>query len=380
MRVAHIANMYGPNSGGLRTTVDQLTLQYQRLGAEVLVITPGTRDSESVTGTRKRIEIAAPILPFSGGYRVITKLNRVRKILSEFAPEVLEISDRTTLLLLAPWARRNGIRVTVFAHERLEMVIANFLPRLPFRATLIRKWNQWTASHVDQVVATTQFAALEFQPWKKAVVIPLGVDHHQFKRQERVDVKGHLEKFGISKTPYLIACTRLSPEKDPVFLLEVAREMKARAIDHPIVIAGAGPVESYLRREIQSEDLQIHLIGFVKNKDSLARLMSHAAVFLAPGPIETFGLAALESLATGTPVIARSSAAISEVIDAESGSTLPRNATEWVDEISKFLSMDREFVARKCVERASIFNWEVTVLSLLRSHDGDASTPRVVSA
>jgi alpha-1,6-mannosyltransferase len=46
----------------------------------------------------------------------------------------------------------------------------------------------------------------------------------------------------------------------------------------------------------------------------LAALLATADVALAPGPIETFGLAALEALASGTPVVVSAASALPEVI------------------------------------------------------------------
>ena len=44
------------------------------------------------------------------------------------------------------------------------------------------------------------------------------------------------------------------------------------------------------------------------------RELGAADVVLAPGPVETFGLAALEALACGTPVVVSGSGALPEVI------------------------------------------------------------------
>ena len=41
MRIAHVANFYGPRSGGLRTTMHRLGHGYQQRGHEVLHIVPG---------------------------------------------------------------------------------------------------------------------------------------------------------------------------------------------------------------------------------------------------------------------------------------------------------------------------------------------------
>ena len=50
------------------------------------------------------------------------------------------------------------------------------------------------------------------------------------------------------------------------------------------------------------------------NRESLAKLLAAADVVIAPGPAETFGLSALEALASGTPVVVSSRSALPEVV------------------------------------------------------------------
>jgi alpha-1,6-mannosyltransferase len=124
-------------------------------------------------------------------------------------------------------------------------------------------------------------------------------------------------------------------------------------------------MEKRITRIIESEELNVILLGFVADKEFLAKLMSQASAFLAVGPIETFGLAALESLASGTPVICRQEAAISEIISLKSGSALPRNAAQWRDQIIDFLHLDRESVRSHARARAETFSWERSADMLL---------------
>jgi glycosyltransferase involved in cell wall biosynthesis len=98
-------------------------------------------------------------------------------------------------------------------------------------------------------------------------------------------------------------------------------------------------MEQKIRQTVAAEKLNVILLGFVGDKEILARLMSSAEVFLAVGPIETFGLAALEALASGTPVICRSEAAISEIITSNSGAHRPRNAAIWAETAQQFTVM-----------------------------------------
>ena len=102
--------------------------------------------------------------------------------------------------------------------------------------------------------------------------------------------------------------------------------------------------------------------------------MSAATTFLAVGPIETFGLAALETLASGTPVICRAEAAISEIICEESGRALTRSASAWADAIVEFNGLDREETRTNARARAEKFTWKETADQLLRFYRWDVAS------
>jgi alpha-1,6-mannosyltransferase len=363
--------MYGPKSGGLRTTVDALASQYEILGHQVLTVVPGKDYSAKQVGDWTQITVPGVVVPFTGGYRIILRRGVVRNELVRFNPDVLELSDRTTLLKIARWARDRGIQTSFFAHERLDGVINAFAPGLPWKSKLIKYWNTKTLNSVDCVVATTDFAAHEFRELLasdasaegRLVKVPLGVDLLRFQ-SVATDVSNSVDEV----SDYVLACTRFSKEKDPEFLLDIARELKAAGTKCRMVLAGDGPLRAGLQEQAAAEQLPIEFLGFVTDKAKLANLMAGARCFLAVGPIETFGLAALESLACGTYVLCRDSSAISEVISPACGSALSRNAKLWSQEITSVLAMDSVQVSNQARLRAEEFSWDKCASNMLKIH------------
>ncbi len=370
-KIAHIANLYGPKSGGLKTAMNSIAQEYTNIGHEVMLIVPGERDlvTEKPFGTV--VEIKAPIIPFSGGYRVIFNTNKVKAALKKFAPHFLEISDRTTLLRLSDWARTESIDTAFYAHERVDKVVAAFLPFLPFKKPLINYANQKIANKVDHVIATTEYAATEFRRLNssnnldldsKLTISPLGVDLKHFTPENfspklRANIGNGLK--------ILLACTRFSKEKDPDFLLDIARACKINGTQCQLIIAGSGPLAKKLVARAEKEDLPVSFIGFITDKNYLAQLLASADLFLAVGPIETFGLAALEALASGTPVICRDSSAITEIIDSKCGYSLPRDSSQWAEQIRNHFDLDQVAISKFARERAEEFSWEESARKLL---------------
>lgn len=371
--------MYGPESGGLRTTVDRLAREYLVRGHQVMVLTPSDGDADLSVNNLRKITLKSPLIPRSGGYRIILRLGKVRQLLREYKPDVIEVSDRTTLVILVPWARRRGIKVVLFAHERLTGVLLSFIPKqLPARHLvnwLVAKWNQRCANNMDRIIATTNFAAEEFSGFSNVTLVPLGVDHETFYPGP---IENRVESARGKR--YLLACTRLSPEKDPLFLLEVARQLCQVDLQLSLVVIGSGPLLESLQETIRTERLDISLQGFIDDKTQVAQYMRDAEIFLAVGPLETFGLAALESLACGTPVICRDSAAIAEIVDNHSGRALARDARSWVSAIEEFLGADRSQISQACHERAARFTWSTTAETLLDQYQELMSEDEVLEA
>lgn len=358
--------MYGPKSGGLKTTLNELSNQYCSAGHKVLVIVPGERTSQSPSSLISRLEIASPKIPRSGGYRMIFNLRLALTALKDFNPDVIEISDRTTLLLVSLWAKYKKIPTIFFAHERLDGVLNSFLPSLPFKSGLVRIWNRLTESLFTNIIATTKYAAAEFQSLgsAKLKIVPLGVDLTTFV-PDYSELPINLDD---KYRGYLVTATRVSKEKDPELILDIARELKRREINLPILAYGAGPELFKMQNKAHLEQLNIFYLGYIANKRQLAEKISRGDIYLAPGPIETFGLAALEALACGTPVICRDSSALSEIITPESGFALPRDPAIWVDSILDLLAGDRNAQRISARRRAEEFEWSTTAEKLLAIH------------
>lgn len=368
MRIAHVANWYGPKSGGLRTTVDALANAYVSKGHSVLVVVPGRKGELISDGLKNYLYVRGYQVPFTGGYRVILNRRAVIRGLAAFKPTVLELSDRTTLLNLSIWARRNGVHSNFFAHENVQGLLKTFFPWMPGTLALARYWNGRTMHKVDAITATTNFAGEEFRNLpdfvpSKLKLVPLGVDHSEFA-PHLTDRDGS----GESASQYIFACTRLSREKDPHFLIEIAREMKRNTVNYQMLIAGDGPLKAQLEAIIESENLPVKLLGYIKDRRKLSNLMGGAQTFLAVGPIETFGLAAVEALASGAPVLCRESSAVTEIIDGSCGRALPREASQWLSAIEEFNALSRDLLARRCTNRAKDFTWESCSNSLLDNY------------
>ena len=77
MRIIHIANFYGPKSGGIKTTLHNLGSGYTAEGHEFIYVVPGKKFGREETTHGACISLPSWQIPFSGGYRVIRSTYRV---------------------------------------------------------------------------------------------------------------------------------------------------------------------------------------------------------------------------------------------------------------------------------------------------------------
>jgi len=375
MHIVQVAQLVHDTSGGLRTTIDRLGRGYVDAGHRRTLIVPGAHDAESATGSGREITLRSPRIPGAGGYRVFPSLSRVVTVLEQLRPDVLEISDKVSLWRLGDWARRAGVPNIIVSHERLDAILA---PRVPRRAPLEQltdRWNRRVLRHADAVVVPSEFAAEELRRADRRTpihIVPWGVDLEVFHPSRRHATDGaHWKPVG---RPMLIYVGRLSKEKRVDLVIDTARELRDRGVPVHTAIVGAGPDEATLERRSAGLDVRFH--GFVGDRHRLADLLAAADVALAPCPCETFGLAALEALASGVPVVASASGALAEMIDARVGRVARATPGSFADGVMQLLEHRRTVgdgsLRRAARAAAELAPWTRAVDSMLELHGAAA--------
>ena len=121
--------------------------------------------------------------------------------------------------------------------------------------------------------------------------------------------------FSLPETAFVVAsAARFSSEKGMDILLQAARRRKAMTF----LVAGHGPLFDTLSRDLPAN---VRLLGRV---DDVRPLLSAADVFAVPSRREGQGIAALEAMAAGVPVVASRVGGLSEMLsDGETALLIP---------------------------------------------------------
>ena len=338
---------------------------YLAAGHEPVLIVPGPSFVDERTEQGRVIWLPGPIMPFSGGgYRVLVNRRRVAALLEELAPDRLEVSDRTTLRWTGAWARRHGVPAVMVSHESVAGLLG-LAGRILSRpaARLADALNARTAQHYGRVVCTTAWAAGEFERLGAANLarVPLGVDLELFSPDRRtVSLR---DRYARPDEVLIVHCGRLSVEKKPERSIEAVAALRAAGVPAVLVVAGDGPLRERLVR--RAAGLPVAFIGFVPDRVALASLLASADVVLAPGPVETFGLAALEALACGTPVVVSASSALPEVIGDAGIAVDGEDFAAGLASVLERPVAQRRAAARR---RAREFGWPAAVRGFLAAH------------
>lgn len=167
----------------------------------------------------------------------------------------------------------------------------------------------------DAVLATSKTVA--GAAGAGAVVVTPGVEVPEGRRPEKP-----------AGPPTIGTAARLEPIKQIDQVIQAAASLRLRYPDLQVEIAGDGTCESRLRALTRSVGIE-NSVRFLGWRDDLSAVYRGWDVFLIPSEHEGFGIAALEAMASGVPVIASASGGLRELVEEGlSGFLIPVGDTE----------------------------------------------------
>ena len=136
---------------------------------------------------------------------------------------------------------------------------------------------------------------------RKCVVVPNGIDLTAYQTlPDRLQARARW--IPASAKPVVGTIARLDPQKGLPVLLHAFRRLTQRWPQAALLIAGTGPERAPLQRLAAKLDIadQIHMLGF---QHDVCPVLAALDVFVLPSRWEGFGLATLEAMAAGLPVV-----------------------------------------------------------------------------
>ncbi len=166
------------------------------------------------------------------------------------------------------------------------------------------------------------------------------------------------------------------PEGD--FILSLGRLVKTKGLDYlmeamKLVMCGKGPEKDHLEKLIVRYGLQdkVTMKGFVSDEEKL-QLMSTCKFFVIPSLFESFGIAALEQMASGKPVVSTNVNGLPEVVGDGGIMVDPRDSKALAEAMNRLLGDDalRHDLGVKARKQAETYEWSGIVDSWERFLEG----------
>lgn len=199
----------------------------------------------------------------------------------------------------------HGTDITLVGRDPSYLPITKFGIEVSDGVTAVSRWlHDETASH--------------FQTDKAIEVIPNFVDPTRFRRNRTA----FCHAFGPSTDKLICHVSNFRPVKRVMDVLQVF-ERVTRVVPSRLVMVGDGPDRSQAEAFCRDRRLRDRVF-FLGNVPNLEEIVGASDLFLLPSVAESFGMAALEAMASEVPVIATRSGGLPEVVtDGENGYLLP---------------------------------------------------------
>ena len=219
-------------------------------------------------------------------------------------------------------ARAAGARVVVTDHMNLRRHAGGPL-RDRYKALRGRLFNRLPHRRVavSRCVAESVRVAEHVDPAQQ-VIIEHGIDVQRFMR---ADGRALRDELRAGSRPVIACVSRLEEDKGVVTLLAAHAKVGRDAL---LIYAGDGPLNAHLQKMAKQLGLEshVHLLGL---RNDVERIYAAADVVVCPshGEIwpEAFGLAVVEAMAAGKPVVVSDSGARPDVVaNGKYGVVVPR--------------------------------------------------------
>lgn len=386
-----LANLGGKKAGGMNLYVRELSQQLAEIGIQVDIFT--RRDNHSTPSVSTDLGPNVRVIHLSAGPESPLDPEEIYPYLSEF-----------TARLMAYAAKNNRHYDIVYSHYWLSGWVANKLKDawgIPFVHMFhtLGQMKQRILTHdinlpdlrinvemnivewADRIIAATPAEQAQLR-WlyrakrKKIIIIPPGVNTTRFYPQTHQDAKRQL---GFSDTCHLLLFVgRLEPlksvdtilkslhvifQQDPELLQQVCFAIIGGESD------ADDPEINRLRAMVDELGLSC-VVSFLgpKGQDILPLYYSAATAVIMPSDYESFGMVALEAMASGTPVIASDVGGLSFLVrEAETGYLVPVREPISLAQRIKILLADpqkRDQMGQTASQLAQNYAWPKVALKI----------------
>jgi len=319
MRILFLTPTYLPNQGGVEIFLSDLAVWFNSQGQDIKIIAQKyprrLTTREVINGVEvfrclffdpkppalKLKSIAAYIYAF-----ILFPFNFFKFLwtMDRFNPDVINYhfpGAANYFLLL--YLRFRKVKLIVSLH-------GSDVRELPYESSISRRLLKKTLKRADFIIANSKYILkegnlIESSITAKSTVIYNGIDKKNFNSQEAHKQQGK----------YIFAMGRFIEKKGFDILIKAFGEVAQHNDNISLIIAGDGPRRSGLKRLVGDLGLRdkIKLLAW-SDRGQIVKYLKGCEFFVLPSRYEAFGMAVIESLSAGKPVIAAACGGPEEII------------------------------------------------------------------
>jgi phosphatidyl-myo-inositol alpha-mannosyltransferase len=350
VRVALVCPYAWEAAGGVQVHVKNLATRLLERGHEAIVLAPTTM---SPTEPWAR-SVGRPVrIPYQGTVAPIAPLSyrRVRSVLTAFRPEIVHVHEPLTPSASMYAALASKAPVVATVHAYLDRSVA-----MELAAPILRRiWR-----HVSVGIAVSEAAASFLRrvlPDAELEIVPNGVDVGAFADAEP---RGDLP---VGRR--ILWVNRLDAQKGFPIALAAFSKVLAEFPDALLVAVGEGKDREALTLLTEPARGRVEMRGAVPN-EQVPSYLAAGEVFVSPAVgQESFGIALVEAMAAGLPVVATDIPGYREVVsDGVEGLLVPPRDPEALAAGLVRVLKEPELAKRLGEagrERARTFDWPIVV-------------------
>jgi len=328
IRICDVNDFFSLTGGGVRRYhLEKLRYMARRDDVEYHLLLPSDHAGIEIHGNARIHHVPAMSL-FGSGYRVMANPWQLRRVLRQIRPDVVEVGSPYNTPDWVRFALRDvrsdkGLAPQIVGYWHANFPVTDVGRSLARLGRRIGQWGEkaawWWARRTYGAFAATMAAThglcehLQAHGLTQVEHAPLGVDTQMFHPKNR-DVA--LRASWGAGPDDIVLCypNRLSTEKNYRPLLDAYRLLRETTDEKPIlVVAGHGPGAVEVQA-LAARYPEVKYLGYLENPRDVARLLASVDVVAVLCPYETFGLSAVEAMASGAALLGSAQMSIGELL------------------------------------------------------------------
>ncbi|MFK3958036.1 glycosyltransferase family 4 protein [Guptibacillus hwajinpoensis] len=340
MKLALFTDTYYPQVNGVSRTLGKLTRYMDRQHVDYMLFAPNCQEDDDLFSSNIHRFTSMKFFLYPECRIALPNLSLIRNQLQDFQPDLLHVATPFNIGMCGlHYGKKNNIPMVASYHTNFDDYLKHY--HLEWLSPFMWKYLTW----FHQPFSTTFIPSnetrnrLKGKGFKNLKLWRRGVDCEQYSPIR----KNHSlrERYNIQEKYILLFVSRLAPEKNLETLQKIMWKLPEQLKQQTRwLIVGDGPALPHIQENVPNN---VTLTGYKEGKE-LAELYATSDLFIFPSATETFGNVALESLASGTPVIAANAGGLSDVVTGERNGLFcsPYKEEEYIHAINRLLSDDTE--------------------------------------